>query len=370
MKRLKVGVTAFSALEPHQALWSSGINQNIVYLALLFQRLPEVELSALVSCPPCGAETHPLADLYGLPTLQLEDAVQTLDVMIELGARPDTAFSGPFRARGGKFVSYMAGNAMIMNFEELANNVRYGDFVNEVGFDAAWVTPQHWRTNRSYVAITRTPNVECAPHIWHPLCLTQSAFRLGVNAFYRPPAGKGWRIGVFDPNINVVKTFHLPLLVCEEAYRRRRELIDRVLLFSANHLMGNTHFEQFCGALDISRDNRVFAEARFPVAQMLGSHIDAVVTHQWENALNYLYWDILYLGWPLIHNSPEFEDAGYYYPAFDPQTGGEVLSDALSGHASRAAETRPKVLETLWRFHIDNPLVQRQHAELLEKLMS
>ncbi|HEX4197234.1 MAG TPA: DUF2827 family protein [Caulobacteraceae bacterium] len=369
MKRLKIGITAFSGVTAHDALWSSGLHQNIVYLALVFQRLPEVELCALVSWPP-GAGPHALGELYGIPTLEIEDAVEKLDIIIELGARAEIQFSGPFRERGGKLVSYMAGNAMVMSFEDLANDVSYGDYINAVGFDACWITPQHWHMNHAYCAITRTPNVEIAPHVWHPMCLTQSAFQLKVNPFWRPPAGDTWRIGVFDPNVNVVKTFQLPLLVCEEAYRKQPELIDRVLLFSAAHLRGNPHFEQFCAATDISRAGKVFAESRFLVAEMLGSHIDAVVTHQWENALNYLYWDVLYLGWPLIHNSPEFEEAGYYYPAFDPQTGGEVLREALNTHSAEQVARRPKVLEALWRYNIDNPAVQRRHAELLEKLMS
>ncbi len=369
MKRLKVGITAFAGVDAHDALWSSGLNQNIVYLALLLQRLPEVELSCIVAWP-AGDISHPLADLYGLPTLQLADACQTLDVIIELGARAETEFTAPFRERGGKLVSYMAGNTMMMNFEDLANNVTYGDYINFVGFDACWVTPQHWHMNHAYCAITRSPNTEIVPHIWSPMCLNQSAFRLKVNAHWRPPENKAWRIGVFDPNVNVVKTFQLPLLVCEEAYRKQPELISRVLLFSANHLMGNPHFEQLCAATDLSRAGKVFAESRYLVAEMLGSHIDAVVTHQWENALNYLYWDVLYMGWPLVHNSAEFQEAGYYYPAFDTQTGGEVLREALNTHVAEQAARRPKVLETLWRFNIDNPAVQRRHAELLEKLMS
>ena len=40
--------------DAHAALWSSGIAQNTVYLALLFQRLPEVEFCALVSCDDDG----------------------------------------------------------------------------------------------------------------------------------------------------------------------------------------------------------------------------------------------------------------------------------------------------------------------------
>jgi hypothetical protein len=102
---------------------------------------------------------------------------------------------------------------------------------------------------------------------------------------------------------------------------------------------------------------------------MLGAHIDAVVTHQWENALNYLYWDVLYAGWPLIHNSPEIREAGYFYPAFDPVTGGAVLTDALEHHAANFQRDRPAVLETLWRFNVDNPRVQARHGELLEQVM-
>jgi len=40
-------------------------------------------------------------------------------------------------------------------FENLANNVRYGDYINEVGFDAVWITPQHWHMNHAYAEITR-----------------------------------------------------------------------------------------------------------------------------------------------------------------------------------------------------------------------
>ena len=371
MKRLKLGITVIAGQDAHSALWSSGIAQNIVYLALLFQRLPQVESCCLISCPAgAGPDSHPLAEMYGLATMSLQDACQSLDVVIELGARAETEHTGPLRERGGKLVSYMAGNTMAMNFENLANKVPYGDFINEVGFDAVWITPQHWHMNHAYAAITRTPNCVVAPHIWHPTCLTASAYQMKTNPFWRPPETQGWRIGVFDPNINVVKTFHLPLLVSEEAYRQQPELINRVLLFSADHLKGNQHFEQFIAATDLGRAGKVFAEQRHLVGQMMGSHIDAVVTHQWENDLNYLYWDVLYLGWPLIHNSPAFKEAGYYYPAFDPQGGGAVLREALARHTADWRKTRPAVLETLWRFNIDNPEVQQGYAELLEQLMA
>jgi hypothetical protein len=369
VKQLKVGITVVGGqTDAVAALWSSGIGQNIVYLALLLQRLPEVESCALVACP--GGTNHILSDLYGFPVVELRDAVGQLDVIIELGARAEPEPLNLMRARGGKLVSYVAGNAMTMNFEDIASGLPYGDHVTPNGFDAVWITPQHWHTNHAYAAITRSPNVEVAPHVWHPICLQQSTFKLKSPPFWRPRPNPAWRLGVFDPNVNVLKTFHYPLLVAEHAYRKDPDLIDRILLFSASHLTTDKHFNDFCQVTNLGKAGKVFAEGRFPIAEMLGAHIDAVVTHQWENNLNYLYWDVLYLGWPLIHNSAAFPEAGYYYPEFDAEAGGEVLHDALLTHAAEWTHRRPKVLDTLWRFNIDNPEVQRAYADLLEKLMS
>jgi len=369
VKQLKVGITVVGGqTDAVAALWSSGIGQNIVYLALILMRLPEVETCVLVACPT--GEQHVLGDLYGIPVMELEPAAKELDIIIELGARADADALNRMRARGGKLISYVAGNIMTMNFEDLASGVGYGDYVTVDGCDAVWITPQHWRTNHAYTAITRSPNVEVAPHIWHPICLQQSAFNLKRRPFWRPSSSPGWRLGVFDPNVNVLKTFHYPLLVAEEAFRKEPELIDRILLFNASHLTTNVHFTDFCGITNLGRAGKIFAEGRFPITEMLGDHIDAVVTHQWENNLNYLYWDVLYLGWPLIHNSIAFPEAGYYYPEFDAQTGGDVLRDGLKTHAAEWSARRPQVLDTLWRFNIDNPQVQRDYAALLEKVMS
>jgi hypothetical protein len=367
---LRVGVTAAGTMaDLDVALWSSGVVQNVVFLALLLQRLPEVESCAIVVCPE-GAGGHTLAARFGLTALDQADAVQQLDLIVELGARGSGDAMRRFRDRGGKLVSYVAGNVMALNFEALACGVPHGELMSQSGFDAVWITPQHWRMCRSYAEITRTPNVEPAPHIWSPLILTQSAASLGAPLYWkRDRAEAPARIGIFDPNVNVLKTFHLPLLVCEEAYRRAPQRIDRVLMFSTDHLKGVPHFEEFCAATDLARAGRIFAEKRHPLAAMLGGHIDAVVTHQWENGLNYLYWDTLYAGYPLIHNAPELAEVGYPYRDFDPQDGGRALEEALAGHAGNAASQRPQVMETLWARHIDNPQVQARYAELVAAVM-
>jgi hypothetical protein len=258
-----------------------------------------------------------------------------------------------------------------MNFECVASKVPHGETMSTTGYDAVWITPQHWHMNRAWSQLTRTTATELAPHIWEPVCLEAAVRASKVRYFWQDQdRSKGYRIGTFEPNINVVKTFHIPLLACEEAYRSAPGLIDRVLLFNTNQLCGYSHFDEFIQATTLARANRVFAEGRWMTTNVVGTHIDAVVEHQWENNLNYLYWDVLYSGHPFIHNSTEIEGAGYYYKSFDSQDGGRAIVDALSRHAGRARQARSEAVDFLWRFRVDNPAVQARYSELIEKVLA
>ena len=371
MAGLKVGVTLSRSSEaPNALIWSAGINQNAIYLVMLLRRLPEVESVSFVDCSD-GATPHPLSMWCGVGSLSQADAVATLDLIIELGARAPSDLMRRFRDRGGRLVSYMAGNGVVMNFEAVATKAPHGEFMTESGFDAVWITPQHWHMNRAWCVLTRTPATEMVPHIWEPVCIEAALRETRVKYFWAgADRSKGYRVGTFAPNINVVKTFHIPLLACEEAYRVAPGLIDRVLLFNTEKFVGYPHFDEFVAATDLARAGRLFAEGRHGITDALGTHIDAVVEHQWENNLNYLYWDVLYSGYPLIHNSTEIDGAGYFYEPFNTQDGGRVIVDALSRHASRAEAARAEALDYLWRYRVDNPTVRARHSELIAKVMA
>ena len=74
----------------------------------------------------------------------------------------------------------------------------------------------------------------------------------------------------------------------------------------------------------------------------MANHADAVVTHHWENGLNYLYYEALFGGYPLIHNSEFIADYGYYYPSFNAEEGGKVLEMALRTHDANLEEYKIK----------------------------
>ncbi|KAF0114722.1 MAG: hypothetical protein FD163_2377 [Hyphomonadaceae bacterium] len=367
--RLKIGITAHAGIKPINTLWSNGIGQNIGYLALLLRRLQIVDSVNIVSCP--DGETHTLGTMFGLPVVSMDTAAATLDIIIELGIRgAQPHHIDTLRNRGGKIINYVAGNTLVINLEALARDTGNGDWINPKGYDAVWITPQNWHTNHGYFKLTYSPKTSIAPHIWDPVCLNQAAFDFKHSPFYKTPKEKAWALGCFEPNINVYKTFHLSLLTAENAYRQRPDLVGRLLLFGAYKLRETAHLTELFASLKLGQDKKVFVENRLLLAEIMGRDINAVVSHQWQNNLNYLYWEVLYLGWPLIHNSIQFSDVGYYYPEFDPKKGGEIMVDGLENHNEYRVKQADAIRETLFRYSIENPKVQARYTELIEEAMS
>jgi hypothetical protein len=59
---------------------------------------------------------------------------------------------------------------------------------------------------------------------------------------------------------------------------------------------------------------------------------DIVVSHTLENPLNYLYLELAWLGYPIIHNGYLCKDVGYYYDGYNYEEGSDVLFHALENH--------------------------------------
>ena len=91
--------------------------------------------------------------------------------------------------------------------------------------------------------------------------------------------------------------------------------------------------------LDVVKENpkapKLQFTSRYPVAHYLAETTDIVLAHQWENPLNYSYLDVMFMGYPLVHNADMIKDAGYYYPDFNIASAADQLEFALKHHFQR-----------------------------------
>jgi hypothetical protein len=269
----------------------------------------------------------------GIEFARFGDVADELDVLIEGTAQLAPECFAMVRARGGRAISYKFGNAYVIDGERIVHGKPPGAIYNGTVFDEVWTTPQHERTNRSLWETCYRAPVRVVPHIWEPtfLDLAVGEFPADLSFGYKPGAQKK-RLSVFEPNCNLIKTCITPMLVIERAYRRTPALIDSAFITNAIELKDHLTFNRFATTLDIVRDGKCSFEARYNSPLFLAKYTDVVVSHQWENGLNYAYYDALYGGYPLVHNADLPSGVGYRYDGFDAEDGGNVLCAALATH--------------------------------------
>jgi len=338
-QKLRVGISLF-VRKGTQSLWENGIFQNCLFLAMLLQRSPIVGEVVLVAGGGNGDASDARAFLQEspVPVIDMAEAMPRLDLMIEMSAQLDKQWVIDFRARGGKIVSMRVGNDYVIDIERMVFNQPQGLLITGAPYHEVWTLPEYENTCVPYYTSAFRAPVRIVPHIWSPAVLERALQQLPEGArFGYQPGRRRWRMGMFEPNVCMVKTSYVPLLICEAAHRAQPDFTEHVWAYNTFHMKDRPVFNSFANSLDIVRHGLTSFEARFPIWHTLTMNCDAVVCHQWENAQNYLYYEALYGGYPLIHNSHLIGDCGYRYHDFDCEEGGRVLTHAFAVHDDNLA---------------------------------
>lgn len=332
-RKLRVGVT-IHLRKGAQSAWENGIFQHCAFLVQLFNLSPAVERAVLVNG---GDATEAPAGLMlegeALAPIGMDEALQTLDVIVEMSSLLPEDWVRAFRARGGRVAWMRVGNDYVIDIERAMFDKPSGALLGDKQYDAVWTLAEYEHSCSDYFGVTVRAPVRILPHLWTPWFFDRGAATLPPETpwGYRP-GRKRWRICIFEPNVCMVKTSFVPMLACEEAYRAQPAHLDSLQVLNTLHLKNDLQFLHFARSLDIVNHGIATFEGRFPTYQHMAAHGDCIVSHQWENAQNYLYYEALHGGYPLVHNSPILKDVGYYYPEFDCQAGGRAILRAFAQH--------------------------------------
>ncbi|MBF0750587.1 MULTISPECIES: DUF2827 family protein [unclassified Pasteurella] len=363
MRKYKIGIT-FNLESKVTDIWANGANQNIIHLFHLFQHSTIIEDVVLVSWGP-EKRTEPPAgfmlDDLNLKFAYIEDVIDELDVLIEGTLTIEPHQRDRMHKHGGKVVTYKIGNDFIMDMEYFLFDKPAGRTFNGTTFDSVWLIPQHENTCRSYFSIMYSSPAYVVPAIWSPIFCDKVIERLKnqhqLSFGYRPNQNISKRIACFEANINVVKTSFTPILICEQAYRTSPEKIKHFYACNTYDKKDNPTFFNFIGRTRIVKDNVMTVESRYQMPDFLTRYVDVVLSHQWENGLNYAYNDALYGGYPFIHNSKLLpKGVGYYYDQFDAFEGAKVLLDVIDNHDQHHEEYVKRAKEYLDSLLPTNPV--------------
>ncbi|WP_111893967.1 DUF2827 family protein [Acinetobacter sp. MB5] len=370
-KDLYVGISFHLDEGSVSDIFANGALQNIFFLYFLLKKIPFIKKVSIVYL---GNKSEPhgglMLDELGIEFENLNDVAGQLDLLIEGTVIIEPEHAKAVHDRGGKVVSYRIGNDFVLEMQSFLFDQKGGRFFNGAEFDAVWTIPQHENTCKSYFSIMLRCPITILPHIWSPIFLDKSIEQLKGNQItfgYQPRVGKK-RVSNFEANRDIVKTCYIPVLICEKLYRENKDCIEHVYLCNTYDKKDRLAFFNFIGRTDLVRDNVMTVEGRYKISDFLSRYTDIVVAHQWENALNYAYYEALYGGYPLVHNSPMLP-VGYYYSEFDAEQGATILSDVIASHDLNHAAYVKSAKDFLETLSVDHPSNIEAYAKAIQELM-
>ncbi|MCA8169867.1 DUF2827 domain-containing protein [Burkholderia gladioli] len=368
---LRIGIT-IGLREPNESLWINGIKQNALYLAKLLMKSSRGYRVTLVNTTDVVLSDALPWDRRIFETRSFTEMKDSLDVLIELGGQIDGEQTAYLKARGVKLVSYCCGFEYIHATQSILFGRKLWDtlFINR-GYDEIWAIPQIAPSSLPFLQSLRRCPGRVVPFVWDPMFLTERARPLRENGEYRPSGQAAKRLTVMEPNHDVVKFCLYPMLIIDEVFRRDPEAISFTHVTNAEHIAHHSHeFVMLMNYLEIVRASKASFVGRYDTPMFLAEFTDVVVSHQWENPLNYFYFDVAWQGYPLVHNAHLVQDLGYYYPENDVQAGAGLLARVLREHDADWEHYARRQRELLRRYTSKNPALVADYDLLLANLVN
>ena len=366
-KPINIGVSLFFG-GAFTSFWGNGAGQNMYFLVKALQAVPGVKDVYFVYWE-LDADTIPdmvktELDAMGIGLYLLKDVVANKDVIIEGTLGMTATHADMVHSHGHKVVSYRMGNDYIMENEMFAYGFGNPRGVSDAEYDALWVLPHHMGTNKWFYETMYGLEAQVVPYVWDSFFVERQAALVADD-----PANKGF--GYFEPNMSLLKTCYTPILIAENVYRQRSELLEHMYVCNTYEKRDLPNFVSFTSHLEMAKHGVLSAESRYITPHFLGFYTDVVLSYNWQNGLNNIYYEVLHANYPFVHNSEFLRDAhvGFYYDGFDAYEGRDALIDAITtydNHFESHVENNQAFVASANPLHPD---VIAAHEELLYQLL-
>lgn len=384
IENTKIGIT-FEIPNNTIDIFSSGIRQNVLYLSELLINIG-YDVYFIVKEDRMVETNADLKTIFYDKRFKIakENFVLSIDfdIIIIMGYDLNQILFEKLKYMDVKMVKYNCGNCYIIDSEKILYNQHknrtFIDFVHkdQTTYNEIWTIPQMANTNQYYwQTVYRTKCIE-VPFIWSDNSIKlNEAVNKNLNINYQN-RGQCKTLAIFEPNMSIMKWCGPAMFVCENLYRKNKTNIKKVFVTNIldKDIKNNINdfnldsLNKLVTSFDLLKDNKFSIESRYNTLYFMGNHADVVVSHQLENPLNYLYLDLAWMGWPIVHNASLCKDVGYYYEGFNYEMGGEVLNDVLLNHDNNVElyiERNRKIID---RYLPTNKELQEKYKKLIDDL--
>jgi uncharacterized protein DUF2827 len=361
---VNIGITI--NIKDTENIWNNGITQNVINLALVLKNIKKNYNIFIVNTSENSTLEY---KIEGINIHPMKDKVKGLDILFILGSQIRNDDYDYLKEKNCKIIYYSCGANYIIEMQNILFK-KHEDrkFYNHKP-DEIWNIPQNYKTNKYYFETIYNVEVKEVPFVWSTTFLDYIIKNTGIEAYYKPTNEKK-RISCFEPNIDVVKFAMYDILIVEQTYKENKDLINHFYVTNALKIKESKLFIDIMNNLDIVKEHIVSFESRYKMPYFLSKYTDIVISHQWENPLNYAYLDALYLNYPLVHNAHMIKDGGYYYNDFNVKEGKEQLLYALKEHDNNIDNYNERSQKILDKYLPTNEESIKKYDDLIEKILN
>lgn len=382
-RKIRIGITVLID-KPSDSLFTNGIRQNVIILRDLFAKCRNVSESYIINTakdvviPKDNSTTW---GPYAEQIITMEQAKEKCDliVMAQGSAHVDTYKD--LKRRGIKITKHIMG-AELSVFNETVlfkdnKEARNLYSRNSGTVSNTWISAHFFDTDRYFFETQYDCESHIGPYVWDPRFIQHhiNIFKEkdpNENCLYKPSGKIEKRISTMEPNINMVKTSVVPIMTTERLFRKDPQSLDKLSVFCGDGIKKKTDMVNFVKDLDSYKAQKMFFEARYPIVWTLLKHTDIVLCHQHQCALNYLYLDAAWMGYPVVHNSEHMKELGWYYEGNNVELAATILSNIarnFDNNEHQNEEYLKKSRAFAYRYMIDNPENVRGYERLIELAM-
>ncbi len=351
-------------------IFSNGLFQNVFVLYRLFDAAGWTPI-LVVNDKPKALEKIPEV-LRTSRVLSIEEIIKQplpAKVYIEVGMSIDPNIRRFLKMIGAKCYKLYLGNILNIDIETpvFYPNMNFSHHV--IGeMDGIWVSPHYGQHAEYALALNHLDpkkETKIAPYVWDP-CIITNEGRRAINWRPRRPDEKETFV-IMEPNISFQKSGLFSIMAIEAWYRKHKDWNGQVVIVNGERMVAMPFFrDSILTSLDLFTDNKLVVLGRKDMVSMMTEYPSAIFClHQWNNEYNYMTMELLWNGFPVLHNAQSWKEYGYCYT-------GNSISD-FESNLNLARERHQEMLETYkshakalaWTHSPYNPEVQKAWVSLL-----
>lgn len=382
-RKINIGITVYID-NPNDSLFTNGIRQNVIILRDLFEKCRNVGNSYIINTgkvdiPNDGSSPW---QPYLKYIISPEDAKTKCDLIVMAQGSMHRDKYVEYKKLGKKITKHIMGaelsvlnETVIFKPDSEARNI----YVRNPGtVSAVWLSDHFYARDKCLFETQYDCPAYVGAYVWDSRFIQghiDSLTKQDPEKFtgkYVPSGNREKRLSTMEPNINMVKTSIVPVIIAEQFYRKHPDLLDKLNVFCGEKIRKKPDMVNFVKEMDAYKAKKMFFEARYPTVWTLQKHTDIVLSHQNQCELNYLYLDSAWMGYPVVHNSPLMTELGWYYQENDVDTAVKHLAyiaEHFDDNEHVNEEYMQKSRQFAYRYSIDNPKNIRAYENLIQIAM-